>query len=739
MAELQEAFFENDVVFVSAQTGAAKTTQVPQHVLSFLDWEGRVYVTQPRSIPSASLAQRVADELDVELGQEVGYQYRFHRQFQKTVTKLLFCTEGTLVMKMRNDPLLQDAKCVILDEAHERTLEVDLLMLFLRDAVVARKGTDRPLKVIVMSATAERERFVTYFRQDQLRCAIVDIPGRTFPIEVRYRSQPTAEPVIEAVRTVATIADTRLYRVDMDDILVFVSTRKEIERCLVNTRKLVSPKKVVAVGLSSDSSEAEKTMATATLASELGAKRKVIFATNVAETSLTIPTVRHVVDTGRAFLSGFDPESGFEFLRNGWISKANARQRIGRAGRVQPGVAYLMYTEEEWNALPDYAPPGIHRTEMTENILQLMVLEATEQKEKENEEERDNEETEDEDEEEMPIRLHDLVNNVLRRLIDPPSTLAIGHAQRQLLRLGAIDGDSYLTQVGERLAKMSMYGLGMARALLVSPYFDVTEEMMTLAAVTNVFAKFEDMFDADNLDAVVREKRRQWGGNEILAALTLVQEWNQVRRDKEKEEVLQWIKDQQLVAKKWTTLGLVLGDLRRQLRSFTPIKPTYLSFPLREAPAEERWMRCLLQGFVSQVALRREPAGPRHPTWQVIGTKRPIDVGEKATPYMLFLEATDVQNRLLGAFCAPISDPRWIAESLQNAPRSGIPVDHPDAVWIETMIKDLPKHPIALLYYPKDRKKLRRDPRPGMSESESESDEVAPNAPFTPRGRWRFA
>lgn len=662
---LRKAFFTHDVVVLSASTGAGKTTGVPQHVLHFLRekrGEARVLVTQPRSIPTQSLAARVAAELDVPLGQHVGYQYRFHRHHRGQETRLLFLTEGTLVQKLRSHPTLDDVDAVLLDEAHERTLEMDLLLLFLREAVLRRRETERPLHLVIMSATADRDTFVRYFRQEGLAVGVTEVAGIAHPVETRFAQAPlptTRDVWTMAVRTAAeAVRDLERGRLmtkahkafqgwpaDRQDVLVFLSTRSELDRAVEAFGRLVRPEVARAMALSSESTDDEKQRATEATASSLGTRHKVVFATNIAETSLTIPTLAVVVDAGQSMQSGFDPETGFGFLRQGWISQASARQRIGRAGRTQPGVALLLYTEEQMKReFPAHTDPAMLREGLAELSLQLLTLD--------------------------PSRSFDeLKKDVFQRLPTPPKQGTLAQAERLLQEWDALDEDGLLTPSGQSLETLAHLGLPMARALLVSPFFICRGDAVSFAALGTVFRRFEDAFEGGTTREEKKALYDKWcrsaGRSEMDALLDLYRRWRETSGDEEARAAL--VAEGGLDAVRWTRVDLERRDIDQRLRRAALLTPPRVLFPLRSSDTRERLLRCMLQGFRRQVAVAR-PRGASPAGYGVLQSWRRIQLAnldpETEAGYVMFVQAMEIGRTLTGGILWTVDHPKWLVEAV---------------------------------------------------------------------------
>ncbi|KAG5762560.1 hypothetical protein H9Q72_009342 [Fusarium xylarioides] len=346
-------YTKNQVVIVNAETGSGKSTQLTQRIM-YLELEKRLQVvcTQPRRIAARELGKRVSAELDVAYGEQVGVH---HRHFNKTSkeTRLKFATEGILLRQCQSDPLLSEYSCVIIDECHERTTDVDILLSLLKRALRFRSG----LKVVIMSATMNSDQFMKYFNLSEM----VNIQGRTFPVEIQYLEKATPNYCEMALYTVKHICDNK----PVGDILVFLASTHQIERAVSKLRKAL--KNIDIWPLYSKLSQSDQAKAL-----QPRQRQRCIVATNIAETSLTIDGISYVVDGGVEIQSVYNPRVGMHTMQPAPISKASAAQRAGRAGRTRPGVCYRLYTMEIHDeVMIGMTPPGILKDCFTTSILAL--------------------------------------------------------------------------------------------------------------------------------------------------------------------------------------------------------------------------------------------------------------------------------------------------------------------------------------------------------------------------------
>jgi ATP-dependent helicase HrpB len=375
VAELERA----RSLVLQAEPGAGKTTRVPAAVLEAgargaggMERAGEVLVLEPRRIAAKLSAERVADEQGWRLGETVGYQFRFENVTGPR-TRLRFLTEGMLMRRLVDDPTLKGVATVILDEFHERHLQGDLAL-----AVVRRIQRElRPeLKILVMSATLETESLARYLGDGSLSCPVMRVPGRTFEVSVEYLGHGSAQGqpgtgLLGNVRDLDLRVRDAVRRVEgaEGDILVFLPGMGEIRRCQERLESEFDPRKLLCLPLHGELSREEQDRALAA-----GGPRKVILATNVAETSITLPGVRTVVDSGLHRQASWSGWSGLPVLRTRAISRASAIQRAGRAGRTAPGVCLRLYSKGEFESRAPFDTPEVLRADLCQSLLELVSL-----------------------------------------------------------------------------------------------------------------------------------------------------------------------------------------------------------------------------------------------------------------------------------------------------------------------------------------------------------------------------
>ncbi|XP_038050051.1 ATP-dependent RNA helicase DHX33-like [Patiria miniata] len=449
--KLMRELRRNASSIVIGETGSGKTTQIPQYLVEGnMCKGGTIACTQPRRVAAISIATRVAKEMNVNLGEEVGYCVRFD-DTTSAKTKIKYMTDGMLLREAILDPKLSKYSFVILDEAHERTVHTDVLFGVVKKAQKQRSGNEaRALKVLVMSATMDVDHFSRYFNN----APVLYLQGRQHPIQLLYSSDSQSDYLFAAMVAVFQIHQKQPAG---EDMLVFLTGQEEIET-------LVRSIKEVARDLPSDCPGIVVTPMYAALPSHLQMKvfqptqpgrRKIILSTNIAETSVTIPGIKHVIDTGRVKAKSYQPGSGLDLLKVQWISQAQAWQRTGRAGREDSGTCWRLYTENEFTRLPANTIPEIQRCNLASVVLQLLALN---------------------------------IRDVLTfDFMDPPKKESLSSALEQLQLLGAVDKENnqQLTPIGRQ---MSVFPLEprLARVILASKQHGCLEEILTIVSLLSV-------------------------------------------------------------------------------------------------------------------------------------------------------------------------------------------------------------------------------------------------------------
>ena len=455
--DIATAIGEHQVVVIAGETGSGKTTQLPKICLELgRGIRGTIGHTQPRRLAARTVGQRIADELSVPLGEAVGYTVRFNdHASDRTLVKLM--TDGILLAEIQRDRRLLRYDTLILDEAHERSLNIDFLLGYLRGLLPQRPD----LKVIVTSATIEPGRFAAHFGG----APIVEVSGRTYPVEIRYRplevvtqsedgpadpDDPDHDVIRREVRdqTEAIIDAVRELEAEPPgDVLVFLSGEREIRDTAEALREAFTHTEVLPLYARLPTAEQQKVFAPSR------SRRRVVLATNVAETSLTVPGIRYVVDPGTARISRYSRRTKVQRLPIEPISQASAAQRAGRSGRTAPGVCIRLYSEPDFEMRPRYTDPEILRTNLAAVILQMAALGLG-------------------DIEDFPF-------------LDPPDARSIRDGVQLLRELGAFDGEGAITDLGRRLAKLPL-DPRIGRMILAADAEGCVREVLVLAAALSI-------------------------------------------------------------------------------------------------------------------------------------------------------------------------------------------------------------------------------------------------------------
>eukprot|EP00835_Amoeboradix_gromovi_P005035 NODE_437_length_8620_cov_0.295857.p2 type:complete len:900 gc:universal NODE_437_length_8620_cov_0.295857:3450-751(-) len=460
-SELMQIIRENQIIVIVGQTGSGKTTQLAQYLYEDgYAKHGMIGITQPRRVAALSVAKRVADEMDVVLGEEVGYSIRFEDETTDK-TRIKFMTDGILLRECLKNELVNQYSVVILDEAHERNLNTDVLMGVLKQ--LSSKRLD--FKLIVTSATMNAAAFSKFFSHSP----IYTIPGRTFPVEIFYTKSPTQDYVESAVKQALTIHLT----LGPGDILIFLTGQEDIQAtCYAMNERLSRMEDAPKLDILPIYSQ---------LPSDLQAKiflksdnRKVIVATNIAETSLTVDGVKYVIDSGYSKLKVFNPRLGIDTLQVTPVSQANANQRSGRAGRTTAGYCYRLYTEIQFQKeLLVNTIPEIQRTNLANVILLLKSLN---------------------------------IKNVFDfDFMDAPPKDSILNSLHQLWLLGAIDDAQELTEIGNLMVEFPLEP-SLSKMLVMANHLKCLNEVLiivSMLSVPHVFYRPKER--AEEADAI-REK-----------------------------------------------------------------------------------------------------------------------------------------------------------------------------------------------------------------------------------------
>ncbi len=553
------------LVFVG-ETGSGKTTQIPQFVLyDDLPQSERKQVccTQPRRVAAMSVAQRVAQEMDVKLGEEVGYSIRFEDMTsQKTILK--YMTDGMLLREAMNDHDLTRYSTIILDEAHERTLATDILMGLLKEVVIRRPD----LKLVIMSATLDAQKFQRYFNDAPL----LAVPGRTHPVEIFYTPEPERDYVEAALRTVLQIHATEAE----GDILLFLTGEEEIEdaarKISLEADEMVreadaGPLKVYPLYGTLPPAQQQKIFDPAPPPRREGGRpgRKCIIATNIAETSLTIDGIVYVVDPGFSKQKVYNPRIRVESLLVSPISKASAQQRAGRAGRTRPGKCFRLYTEGAFKKeLIEQTYPEILRSNLSSTVLELKKL-----------------------------GIDDLVHF---DLMDPPAPETLMRALEELNYLACLDDDGNLTTMGKVASEFPL-DPALAVMLISSPEFYCSNEILSLTALLSVPQIFVRPASARKRADEMKNLFAHSDGDH----LTLLNAYHAFKGDEAQANPRQWCHDHFLSLRALQSADNVRLQLKRIMERE---EIELMSTPFEDKKYYDNIRRALVSGFFMQIAMK---------------------------------------------------------------------------------------------------------------------------------------
>lgn len=490
--DLMAAIAANQVTIIAGETGSGKTTQIPKMCLELgLGENGLIGHTQPRRLAARTVAERIAEELGVDIGQEVGFQVRFTGEVSRA-TKVKLMTDGILLAEIQRDKLLRRYNAIIIDEAHERSLNIDFILGYLKRILPQRPD----LKVIITSATIDPQRFANHFGTPEKPAPIIEVSGRTYPVEIRYR--PLSQPPAGADEEDASDDELEEDRDPLDavcdavdelaleapgDILVFFSGEREIRdaaealNARIQSNRRLAGTEVLPLFARLSLQEQHKVF-------HPGNKRRIVLATNVAETSLTVPGIKYVIDTGTARISRYSHRTKVQRLPIERVSQASANQRSGRCGRVSDGIAIRLYSEEDFESRPLFTDPEILRTNLAAVILQMTAMGVARGPK---------------DVEDFPF-------------VEPPETRAINDGVTLLRELGALasatpqngkggpKSGGGLTAVGQKLAQLPV-DPRLGRMIVEAGKRGCVREVMILAAALTIQDPRERPTDKQQLAA----------------------------------------------------------------------------------------------------------------------------------------------------------------------------------------------------------------------------------------------
>ncbi|WP_039849721.1 ATP-dependent RNA helicase HrpA [Grimontia indica] len=609
--DIAEAIANNQVVIVAGETGSGKTTQLPKICMELgLGVSGVIGHTQPRRLAARSVATRIAEELETELGKTVGYKVRFNDQVSEE-SRVKLMTDGILLAEIQHDRFLNQYDCIIIDEAHERSLNIDFILGYLKQLLPKRPD----LKLIITSATIDPERFSNHFRG----APIIEVSGRTYPVEVRYRplvedSEDTDRDQLQAIFD----AVDELHDEGPGDILIFMNGEREIRDTAdaLNKRNL---RDCEILPLYARLSSAEQNRV---FQSHSG--RRIVLATNVAETSLTVPGIKYVIDPGTARISRYSYRTKVQRLPIEPVSQASANQRKGRCGRVSDGICIRLYSEEDFLSRPEFTDPEILRTNLASVILQMTA-----------------------------IGLGDIS---AFPFVQPPDSRNISDGVRLLEELGALKegkkGDDHkrLTETGRNLARLPI-DPRLARMVLESARLGSLHEVMVIASALSIQDPRERPSDKQQQSD---EKHRRFNDKEsdFLAYVNL---WEYIKEQQKELSGNQFRKQckkdylNYLRVREWQ-------DVHYQIRQVV----NELGFKINQEPSDYQSIHMsLLAGLLSHIGLKdqekNEYQGARNARFNIFPGS---GIFKKQPKWVMVAELVET-SKLWGRVAAKIQ-PEWV-------------------------------------------------------------------------------
>jgi ATP-dependent helicase HrpA len=546
----------SQVVVIAGETGSGKTTQIPKMCLEAgFGIAAKIGCTQPRRVAALSISRRIADELNVEWGRQVGCKIRFDdRSSLETYIKLM--TDGILLAEAQNDPQLSDYDAIIIDEAHERSLNIDFLLGHLKGLLERR----RDLRLIITSATIDTETFSRHFNN----APIIEVSGRLYPVEVVYQPQESLSAEqgdVSYVDAAVQASERVLYEFDSGDMLIFMPGERDIRETWDQLEgRFAGDAEIIPLYGRLSAGDQQRVFAPST-------RRKIVIATNIAETSLTIPGIRFVIDAGLARISRYNPRTRTRRLPIEPVSQSSANQRKGRAGRVQAGVCIRLYSDEDFQSRPAFTQPEIQRANLAEVILRMKAFAFG-------------------DMETFPF-------------VQPPTPSAISNGYALLQELGALDAQRALTPLGRDLARLPIDPT-LGRMLLQSQAEHATQELLIIAAGLSIQDPRERPLDQKEA-ATAAHKRFADPRSDFLSLLNIWNavhdEWERLRTQNQRRKFCRQHFLSYLRMREWQDLHAQLHDALEDLGTLR----------LNESNAAyEAIHRSILSGLIGHVARRED-------------------------------------------------------------------------------------------------------------------------------------
>jgi ATP-dependent helicase HrpA len=645
--DIANAIDEHQVIIIAGETGSGKTTQLPKICLAMgrsgRTATGYIGCTQPRRIAATSVAARVAEELQTQLGDVVGYKVRFSDKMQPA-SHIKFMTDGMLLAEIQGDPMLRAYSTIIVDEAHERSLNIDFLLGFLKRLLPQRPE----LRVIISSATLETSRFSVFFAG----APVIEVSGRTYPVDVLYR--PPNDDENDLAETVANTVNEITELDPRNDVLVFLPGEREIREVVSELEQRALPHTLI-LPLYARLSAAEQQ-----LVFKSSPQRRVVLATNVAETSLTIPGIVYVVDPGVARVNRYNVRTGVTQLLVEPVSQASADQRKGRCGRTESGVCFRLYEEKDYLTRPAQTDPEIKRVGLAGVILRMKSL-----------------------------RLGDIESFPF---LDPPQKRAIDEGYRVLEELGAIDDAGALTQLGEQLGRLPV-DPRLARMILGGRDENALREVVAIAAVLGLQDPRDRPHAAQQRADQAHQKFKD-EASDFASLLKLWTFWQEARGRCTRSQLYKLCRDSFLNYNRMREWEDTHSQLVRVMKE--------LDFAPNDKPAtSEQIHRALLPGLLSKIGMWNQESriyvGARQTRFQIHPSSA---LARKPPPWVMAAELVET-SQLFARSVAKI-DPTWIEAAAGNLCKRS----HGDPHWEMKAAQVVAKEQVTLYGLPivKDRR-----------------------------------
>ncbi len=623
--EIAELIKHNQVVILCGETGSGKTTQLPKICLSIgRGAAGFIGHTQPRRIAARTVSDRIAEELKQPIGQAVGYKIRFHdKTRESSLIKLM--TDGILLAESQNDPYLNQYDTIIIDEAHERSLNIDFLLGYMRWLLPRRPD----LKLIITSATIDPERFSEHF----FNAPIINVSGRTFPVEMRYRPIEQDEEEDETTKDVQQAILEAVDELQHDisgDILIFLSGERDIRETNESLTKHNHGRyEILPLYSKLSVSEQERVFKTK------AGKRRIVLATNVAETSLTVPGIRSVIDVGHARISRYSHRSKIQRLPIEKISQASANQRAGRCGRVADGICIRLYSQDDYLSRPEFTEPEIKRTSLSSVILQMAAL-----------------------------KLGDIRDFPF---VEPPEDKMVRDGLTSLQEVNALDKSGKLTSVGQKLAKLPV-DPKLARMLIAADEMSCLSEVAIIVSGLSIQDPREK--PADKMQqADTKHAEFIAEGSDFLSFINVWNAFEERKKHLSNNQLRKWCKQNFLSyvrLREWQDvhtqiLQVIKGELKLKLNS------TEASY--------EAVHQALLPGLLSNI-------GFKHEQYEYLGARNlKFFIFPGSGQYRLrpkwIMAAEQVETSKVYGRCVAKIEPQWIERCAEHL----IKKNHFDPHW----------------------------------------------------------